>query len=222
METSVLGRLLPKRLKRGLEDRASYFAAVNGRAANLKAIGKRLKCSYQPVHCPLIMVSQVQRSGGSLMAQLFDGHPELLAHPHELKFGYPNKRNWPPTDLSNCDEQFRVLFELSNIDFCEAGYAKGKHDPDTKNFFLLPYVQREVFREASKKAGGATSRDVLDAYFTSYFNAWINMRSRIQQAKFIAGFVPMMAADKGNMDAFWRAYPDGYLISIVRSPLSWQ
>ena len=31
----------------------------------------------------------------------------------------------------------------------------------------------------------------------------------------------MLAADKGNMDEFWRAYPDGYLISIIRSPLSW-
>jgi hypothetical protein len=31
----------------------------------------------------------------------------------------------------------------------------------------------------------------------------------------------MMAARRENMDEFWRAYPDGYLISIIRSPLSW-
>ena len=220
----MLGRLLPKRLRLGLKDReryGSYFAAVDGRAANMQSIAKRLKLSHQALNCPLILVSQVERSGGSLMAQLFDGHPELLAHPHELKIGYPNKRIWPPTDRRDADEQFRILFELSNIEFFETGYAKGKHDPDSKNFFLVPHVQREVFKEALKKANGATTRDVLDAYFTSYFNAWLNMRSRIEQAKFITGFVPMLAADKGNMDEFWRAYPDGYLISVIRSPLSW-
>ena len=89
------------------------------------------------------------------------------------------------------------------------------------NFFLVPHVQREVFKEALKKANGGTSREVLNAYFTSYFNAWLNMRNRIEQAKFVTGFVPMLAADQGNMDEFWRAYPDGYLISIIRSPLSW-
>jgi hypothetical protein len=224
IESGVLGRLLPKRLRLGLKDReryGSYFAAVDGRAANMESIARRLKASYQPVSCPLIMVSQVERSGGSLMAQLFDGHPELLAHPHELKIGYPNKRIWPPTDLKDADEQFRILFELSNIEFFESGYAKGKHDPDSKNFFLVPHLQREIFKEALKKANGATTRDILNAYFTSYFNAWLNMRNRIEQAKFITGFVPMMAADRGNMDAFWRTYPDGYLISIIRSPLSW-
>jgi hypothetical protein len=217
-------RSLGHRLKRKLKDRsryAPYYAAVSGRAANLDSIAKRLKHSHQPVNCPLILVSQVERSGGSLLAQLFDGHPELLAHPHELKFGYPNKHAWPATDVGNLDEQFRLLFELSNIDFCENGYAKGKHDPDAKNFFVVPRIQREVFKEALSKAGGTAPRDVLNAYFTSYFNAWLNMRNGIAKAKFVTGFVPMMAAAPCNMDAFWQAYPDGYLISIVRSPLSW-
>ena len=154
------------------------------------------------------------------MAQLFDGHPDLLAHPHELKFGYPDKRSWPPTDLAMPDEQFRMLFEFENIDFCESGYSKGQHDLERKDFFLIPHVQREVFKQALARTAG-TSRDILDAYFTSYFNAWLNMRNRIEQAKFITGFVPMLAAHKGNTDEFWRIYPDGYLISIIRSPLSW-
>ena len=199
----------------------SYFAAVAGRVANTDSIVQRLKGSYCQVDCPLVMISQVERSGGSLMAQLFDGHPQVLAHPHELKVGYPNKRIWPPTDLGDIDEQFRVLFELNNIDFCESGYTKGKHNPDRKNFFLVPQIQRELFREALGKSRSRTARDVLNAYFTSYFNAWLNMRTRIDEAKFVTGFVPMMAARPDNMDQFWRTYPDGYLISIIRSPLSW-
>ena len=40
-----------------------------------------------PVTDPLVLVSQIQRSGGTLLSQLFDGHPECHAHPHELKIG---------------------------------------------------------------------------------------------------------------------------------------
>ena len=39
----------------------------------------------QPVSVPLALISQIQRSGGSMLSQLFDGHPEVHAHPHELK-----------------------------------------------------------------------------------------------------------------------------------------
>ena len=49
----------------------------------------------QPVTAPLALISQIQRSGGSMLSQLFDGHPEVHAHPHELKIGYPKKYNWP-------------------------------------------------------------------------------------------------------------------------------
>ena len=30
------------------------------------------------VNVPLVLISQVQRSGGTLLSQLFDGHPEVL------------------------------------------------------------------------------------------------------------------------------------------------
>ena len=29
-----------------------------------------------PVREPLVLISQIQRSGGTLLSQLFDGHPE--------------------------------------------------------------------------------------------------------------------------------------------------
>jgi hypothetical protein len=37
------------------------------------------------------LISQIQPSGGTPLSQLADSHPELDAHPHELKIGYPNK-----------------------------------------------------------------------------------------------------------------------------------
>ena len=34
---------------------------------------------------PLVLISQIARSGGTLLSQLFDMHPECHVHPHELK-----------------------------------------------------------------------------------------------------------------------------------------
>ena len=36
---------------------------------------------------PLVLISQIPRSGGTLLSQLFDGHPECHAHPGELEIG---------------------------------------------------------------------------------------------------------------------------------------
>jgi hypothetical protein len=58
----------------------------------------------QPVTVPLVLISQIQRSGGSMLSQLFDGHPQVHAHPHELKVGYPKKFIWPPIDLNGSPE----------------------------------------------------------------------------------------------------------------------
>jgi hypothetical protein len=37
---------------------------------------------------PLVLISQAQRSGGTLLSQLFDSHPAIAAHPHELSIGH--------------------------------------------------------------------------------------------------------------------------------------
>jgi hypothetical protein len=196
-----------------------YNAAVSGRRAGLAQIAQHLSVAYRPVTSPLVLISQAERSGGSLLAQLFDGHSRILAHPPELHIGYPNKQNWPPTGIEDVDLQFRTLFEARIVERCESGYGKGKY-ADARNFFLVPQVQREIFR-AMMETGARSSRHVLDAYFTSYFNAWLNLRTRIDDAAFITAFAPMLAADEQNMAQFWETYPDGYLISIIRSPLNW-
>ena len=58
---------------------------------HLESLYKSCVEHTRPVTSPLVLISQVQRSGGTLLSQLFDGHPELHAHPHELKIGYPTK-----------------------------------------------------------------------------------------------------------------------------------
>ena len=74
-----------------------------------------------------------------------------------------------------------------------------------------------------RAAAAATSeRDVLDAYFTSYFNAWLDDQNLYTgPKKVVTGFTPRLAIDPENRDKFFAAYPDGTLVAIVREPQSW-
>jgi hypothetical protein len=67
----------------------------------------------KPVTEPLALISQIQRSGGSMLSQLFDVHPEVHAHPHELKFGHPKKYITAFTPrLANLPENMKSFFEI--------------------------------------------------------------------------------------------------------------
>ena len=62
-----------------------------------------------PVSEPLVLISQVQRSGGTLLNSLLDGHPELHVHPYELQIGHPTKADWPVLDLNGGTEDWLEL-----------------------------------------------------------------------------------------------------------------
>jgi hypothetical protein len=181
-----------------------------------------------PVREPLVLVSQVQRSGGTLLSQLFDGHPECHAHPHEIKIGYPRESNWPPIDLSKPGEWFELLFEKKALTHLQEGYQKrgakqedkSYHEYDVFPFLFLPRLQKAIFD--AQAASAATERDVLDAYFTSYFNAWLDNQNLYSGPKrVVTGFTPRLAMDAENRDRLFAAYPDGALVVIVREPQSW-
>ena len=200
-----------------LDEREEYAALVRQRLEHLV-----------PVTGPLVLSSQIQRSGGTLLSQLFDGHPECHAHPHEIKIGWPREANWPPLDLDRPGEWFERLFEKKALTHFVEGYqkrgakleAKSYPSYDVFPFLFLPRLQKAIF---DARAAGATSeRDVLDAYFTSYFNAWLDNQSLYTgPKKVVTGFTPRLAMDAENRDRFFAAYPDGTLVAIVREPQSW-
>jgi hypothetical protein len=199
-----------------------------GEAEEYAALVRQRLEHVVPVKEPLVLCSQVQRSGGTLLSQLFDGHPECHAHPHEIKIGYPREADWPPLDLTRSEEWFERLFEKKALTHLLEGYQKrgakleGKTYPsyDVFPFLFLPRLQKAIFDACA--AGAATERDVFDAYFTSYFNAWVdNQNLYMGPKKAVTGFTPRLAMDPANRDKFFDAYPDGTLIAIVREPASW-
>jgi hypothetical protein len=177
---------------------------------------------FSPVTVPIALISQIQRSGGSLLSQLFDGHGQLHAHPHELMIGYPKKYLWPRINLRDKPERwFEVLFEDIVIKHFKEGYNKGKKHERTFPFIFLPSVQKEIFLRYIDSFGSLTLRDVFDAYLTSYFGAWLNYQNAHGRKKFVTAFTPRLAMMKNSVQSFFEVYPDGRLISLVRDPKNW-
>jgi hypothetical protein len=174
------------------------------------------------VTSPIALISQVQRSGGSLLSQLFDFHPQLHAHPHELKIGHPKKYIWPHLDLNQSPNRwFNILFEESVIRHLQEGYKKEPTSEKTFPFDFVPYLQKKIFLDFFKNLNSIQLRDIFNAYMTSYFGAWIDNNNYNDDKKYIIGFTPRLSETRSNMDKFFSVYPDGRLISIIRKPKNW-
>ena len=196
------------------------------RARELENVYLAVCGNARPVREPLALISQVPRSGGTLLSQLFDGHPEVHAHPHEICIGKPEKWDWPPLDLAAPETWFATLHEPLLAEWIETGFVKDltelrkQRDPDVFPFVFSLKLQRAIFERCA--AGAATEREVLDAYFTSYFNAWLdNHNLYTGSKKAVVGFTPRLAMELDRVERFFAAYPDGLLVSIVRDPRGW-
>ena len=175
-----------------------------------------------PVTSPLVLIAQIRGSGGKLLSQLFDGHPELHVYPHELMIGYPEKDIWPRIDLSDGPQKwFEVLFEDIVSEYNREGYKKEKDDKETFPFVFISSLQREIFLNYIDSLKSKRMRDVFDAFMTSYFGAWLNNQNYYGRKKFIVAYMPAMGIVKENMASFFEVYPEGRLISVIRDPKSW-
>jgi hypothetical protein len=178
-----------------------------------------------PVREPLVLVSQVQRSGGTLLSRLFDAHPECHAHPYELHLGRTSRSRWPKLPLDRPDGWFAHLFEQKAAEHLVLGYSKpGFKSPevDVFPFVFLPRLQKRLFDDCIAAQPIERRRDVYDCYFTSYFNAWLDNQNLYSgPKKVVTGFTPRTILHERSIERFFAAYPDGTLVSLVREPRAW-
>ncbi len=216
------GKISLKRYRKTLSRKRMLIGEFKESKSQMQNICEICSEYISPVTSPIALISQVQRSGGSLLSQLFDGHPELHAHPHELKIGYPKKYMWPKIDLNEHPQRWlEMLFEDKVIEHSKGGYKKERKQDEVFPFIFMPSVQRKVFLRYLSSVDSITWRDVFDAYMTSYFGAWINNQNRYGQKKYVTAFTPRLAIIEDNMESFFEVYPDGRLLSIVRDPKNW-
>lgn len=203
----------------GLEGEANRWAEV------------RLE-SIVPVRQPLVLISQIQRAGGTLMARLFDDHAACFAHPYELKWGRPEKWDWPSLDLAGSPEEWALLLKENWSDEFAASGVYQKHsarlkggvaqDLERQPFIFSPKLQLAIFERLLPGPGAPDQRAILDAHLTSLFNAWLDYQNLYRGPKrFVTAFTPRVNMFAAGRAGLRRDYPDGYLITIVREPLSW-
>jgi hypothetical protein len=188
---------------------------------------------------PIVLISQLQRSGGTLLSQLFDGHSQVLAYPREcelLKGGWPGKiRAKYIIALVNCyiplPQSVRRFSLLESDDvfwrqFNKEGYKKfSRHKIKDKIEFGFDFrLRNKAFRRFPSVSDLSTQR-ILNAFFSSFFEGWTKYKDEVSNSKkvftaFSPGFC--YGSIKQNKDqAFFNANPDGHILSIVRDPSSW-
>ncbi len=177
---------------------------------------------------PLVLISQVQRCGGTLLSQLFDSHPQCHAHPHELKIGYPSKQKWPPLDLSAAPstwfEMLREKFPVKDGYYkqSEALLREAPEESERFPFLFLPPLQWQVFKHCITAWQVDGDRDILNAYMTCYFNSWLdNHNLYTGPKKIITGFTPRLSMNPDDRAKFFTVYPDGKLLTMIRNPKAW-
>jgi hypothetical protein len=177
------------------------------------------------IDAPLVLISQIQRSGGSLLAQLFDGHPQVCAHPHELSIWHPEKPDWPVLDLTGDPAAwFKQLRDPKWPKLARKGFTKPGDNPFARKerhpFTFSKDEQRRLFFDLVRSRPIRRQRDILDCWFTSFFRSWREWEPTGREVA-ITGFMPRVAMTLKSLARFRSDYPDGKLISIVRDPRSW-
>jgi Sulfotransferase family len=170
---------------------------------------------------PLLLISQVQRSGGTLLLRLLDGHPECYVVPFQLRGLDAAAKNPPATTA----EAWRRLWDPKLARRYEAGHRQRKHDvlddEEVFPFELEPELQRRIFDACVAAHPNPTLRNYFDCYFTSYFNAWRDYANLEVPKRWVVGFEPGVARSRSRRTALREIYPDGRVVSIVRDPWSW-
>ena len=169
-----------------------------------------------------MLISQIVRSGGTLLAQLLDGHEQLHCHPPECLIG---GGTWPDLDLS---QPAKVLFKALRERHLRRAFLDGyyKDKPartlglEVSKAFPLdldPDAHRALFLDLCRQDFPATTRAALNHYFTALFNAWAGNRSLDGDKRWTVVFRNKLGQG-AQLDRFFQLYPEGRYLTCTRAP----
>jgi len=198
-----------------------FFTVISIPYRFLESLFFKKKISY--IDQELILIGQIQRSGGTLLSQLFDNHNEIFNFPGELTITSP-KYDWSK-ELNF--STVKMNGSLRNA-YLRRNYLKlSIFNPlsRTRNQFMFnPYIEKKIFRSLSTANSkfDQSLRGNLNAYFTSFFNSFTNYHYNDNiKKKYVAAFLPRFITRQENIEFFFKNYKKGYIISVLRNPKSW-
>ena len=213
-----------KRLHAYIKDRsrAKMIRSVcQDKAGQLRDLSHACLKHLSPVTAPLALIAPFQYSGGAELSRLFDGHPQILALPPERMIGRTLKTFRNDISQNESPQQWleSVFEELhpwtrSNDD------GQGKKLLAGSPYVFLPHLQRLLFLKALQEKE-VTARNLFNAYLSSCFGAWMNYQYIGPDKKFVTTFAPGVVTSSAAMDSFFKTYPDGKVIFLIRSPEDW-
>ena len=171
---------------------------------------------------PLVLITQVQRSGGTLLLRLLDGHPQCHVAPFQLR-GIDEALKFR---LGDPEKAWQAFYDPKLAERFRVGYRQRKRDllQDTEVFSFLqpPGLQRAIYDACAAKLDEPGNRELLGCYLTSYFNAWLDYRNLHGEShRWVVGFEPAVARGGARRARFPALHPDARIVSIVRDPWSW-
>jgi hypothetical protein len=88
-------------------------------------------------------------------------------------------------------------------------------------FVFLPLIQEQIFLKYLDSVEMVQQRDVIDAYITASFGAWLDYQNLSGDKKFTTVCAPDLASHPESMESFLEIYSGGKIISLVRNPEDW-
>lgn len=213
--------------------RVAFRQDILNAASAIVAAGWRASPAPERVDAalPLVLIAQIQHSGGDLLSQLLDGHPEVWAFPDQLKWAGSDRRYLWPRVGPRTDGPLRVARALvaANLEdakvFNVFGYQGGDWGDDSQRlpFHWSEWAYIEAFLDAWAAKPPRSRRECLDIFMSAYFSAFLDWRGSRQDKKLVAAFTPRVSFTRSDREnaAFFKDYPDGWMISMCRHPVDW-
>ena len=170
---------------------------------------------------PLVLITQAQRSGGTLLQRLLDGHPQC----HVVPFQFRGIDRAIRDGLSDPQEAWRALYDPKLVGRFRHGHRQQKHhvldDAEVFPFTLPPELQRRIYDDCAARLQEHDTRGLIECYLTSFFNAWLDYGNLDGAKRWVVAFEPAVARGAARRSYIRRLYPDGRIVSIIRDPWSW-